>query len=170
MGSTGMTGATGAQGPAGPQGATGATGPQGPAGTGGSGEYAYIYSTIPTTVAVGAVVLFDFNGPITPGITHTPGSSDVNIITAGIYRVDWSVSGTEPNQFAVFINGIPVTGSTYGSGAGTQQNSAFLIVAIGAGDTLTVRNHTSAAAVGLQSLAGGTENNVLASVLLQKLD
>jgi hypothetical protein len=34
---------------------------------------------------------------------------------------------------------------------------------------LTVRNHSSSAAVTLQTLAGGTQTNVNASILIEKL-
>jgi hypothetical protein len=71
---------------------------------------------------------------------------------------------------ALFLNGTTVVpGSAYGSGAGTQQNTGQAIFTVAAGDVLTVRNHTSAAAVGLQSLAGGTETNANASVTIEKL-
>ena len=40
---------------------------------------------------------------------------------------------------------------------------------LGAGDVLTVKNHTSAAAVGLASLIGGTQQNTNASVAIEKL-
>ena len=57
----------------------------------------------------------------------------------------------------------------YGSGAGTQQNSGLSILILGAGDVLTLVNHTSAAAVTLQTLAGGTVINVNSSVLIERL-
>ncbi len=38
-----------------------------------------------------------------------------------------------------------------------------------AGDIVTLRNHGSAAAVTLQTLAGGTRFNVNASILIKKL-
>ena len=121
------------------------------------------------TVAIGAPIDFDTNGIITPGITHAPGTSGVSITVPGNYLVTFSVSGTEPNQMGLFLNGAPVSGATYGSGAGTQQNSGQVIVAIASGDTLSVRNFSSAAAVTLQTLAGGTEANVNASILIEAL-
>jgi hypothetical protein len=45
----------------------------------------------------------------------------------------------------------------------------MVIITAAAADTLTVRNHTSAAAVTLQTLAGGTQINSNASILIQKL-
>jgi hypothetical protein len=65
-----------------------------------------------------------------------------------------------------------VADSVYGSGAGTQQNSGQAILTIGANDALSLRNHTSAAAVTLAAAPpiGGTVTAVNASVLLQKLN
>ena len=45
-----------------------------------------------------------------------------------------------------------------------------LLVSLGAGDIVTLRNHSSAAAVTLQTLAGGTQTNVNAALSLQKLN
>ena len=122
-------------------------------------------------VPIEADVTFSTNGILTPGITHGPGTSTILITTAGIYEVTFSVSGVEPDQFTLFLNGLsPVAGTTYGSGAGTQQNNGQAIIALSSGDVLTLRNHTSAAAVTLQTLAGGTQLNVNASILIKKLD
>ncbi|MEO8427306.1 MAG: hypothetical protein ABI651_09370 [Verrucomicrobiota bacterium] len=171
-GATGLTGLTGPAGPAGPAGAAGATGPQGAAGTSGSGSsiYGYIYNVSAETVAVEADVTFSNNGILTAGIIHAPGTTGVQITSAGDYKITLSVSGTEPNQFALFKNGSLVAGAVYGSGAGTQQNNGQAIVAVSAGDSLTLRNHTSSAAVGLATPIGGTVAAVNASVLIQKLN
>jgi len=165
----GQAGATGPAGPAGPTGPAGTNGLNGTGG-GGSSQYGYIYNLTAQTVAIDAVVLFDSNGVLTAGITHGLGSSDIKIVSAGDYKVTFSVSGTEPGQFALFLNGIQVPGTVYGSGAGTQQDNGQCIIAIGANDVLTLRNRSSAAAVGLQSLAGGTQINVNASIVIQKLN
>jgi hypothetical protein len=123
-------------------------------------------------VPLETAVSFSDNGIHTAGITHGPGSSDIIVLTAGDYKVTFSVSGTEPNQFALFLNGVVVAESVYGSGAGTQQNSGQAILTIGANDALSLRNHTSAAAVTLAAAPpiGGTVTAVNASVLLQKLN
>jgi hypothetical protein len=178
-GPTGPTGATGATGPTGPTGATGDTGATGPTGatgaTGATGpsegilEYAYIYNTGLQVVAIEAPVLFSNTGVITAGITHAPGSAQIAIGSAGDYKVDFSVSGVEPNQFALFVNGAAVAEAIYGSGAGTQQNTGQAIITLSAGDVLTLVNHSSAAAVTLQDLAGGTQTNVNASISILKL-
>jgi hypothetical protein len=80
------------------------------------------------------------------------------------------VSGVEPSQFAIFINGAPSSPVTiYGSGAGTQQNTGFGTLVLGAGDIITLRNHSSAAAVTLQTLAGGTQINANAAIAVERL-
>jgi len=119
-------------------------------------------------VPLEADVPFSNNGVLS-GVTHAPGTTNITLVAAGIYKVAFSVSGTEPNQFALFLNGVLVPGTIYGSGAGTQQNTGQAIFLVAAGDVLTVRNHTSSAAVGLQPLAGGTQANVNASVTIEKL-
>ena len=121
-------------------------------------------------VALEADVLFDTNGFLTAGILHAPGTSQILITNAGIYEVTFSVSGTEPNQFGLFLNGAVVPGTIYASGAGTQQNNGQAIFTIGAGDVLTLRNHTSAAAVSLATPIGGTQASVNASIVIKKLN
>lgn len=172
-GNTGETGSTGATGTTGATGATGTTGATGVTGATGStiSDYAYIYNlSAISTIAIEADIPFDTNGPLTAGFTHTPGTPSINVINAGTYKISFSVSGVEPNQFAIFVNGAASSDvSVYGSGAGTQQNGGQAILVLGAGDVITIRNHSSAAAVTLQTLAGGTQTNVNASVIIERL-
>ena len=91
------------------------------------------------------------------------------LVNAGDYKITFSTSATESSQWAIFANGVLVPGTVYGSGAGTQQNGGQAIVSFGAGASLTLRNHTSAAAVGLQGLAGGTAANANASIVIEKV-
>jgi hypothetical protein len=168
-GTAGADGPPGATGAAGVTGAAGATGATGPAGSSAPARYAYVYNVLAKTIAVEADVTFDSNGPLSAGITHAPGTAEIAFTSPGAYKVTFSVSGTEPSQMALFLNGALVGGTLYGSGAGTQQNTGQAIVTIAAGDLLTVRNHTSSAAVGLASNIGGTQANVNASVLIEQL-
>ena len=102
-------------------------------------------------------------------MTHATPSPSIVVESAGTYAITFSVSGTEPNQFAIFVNGAPNTSTVYGSGAGTQQNTGQAILILGAGDSISIVNHSSAAAVGLASVIGGTQANVNASVLIERL-
>lgn len=160
---TGPTGATGPAGEAGPTGATGATG------TNGLAEYAYIYNLDAQVVAIEADIVFSSNGVIFGTITHAPGTSTIQIGSAGNYSIWFYATGVEPNQFTLFQNGAPVAGSVYGTGARTQGNNGMVIITAAAGDILTVRNHSSSAAVTLQTVAGGTQINSNASILIQKV-
>ena len=166
-GPQGPKGDTGSTGPAGPTGPTGATGPQGPAN--GLSQYGYIYNLGAQIVPLESDISFDTNGVLTTGITHTPGTSQIHVINTGDYMITFSVSSVQPDQFALFVNGVQVTGTVYGSGAGTQQNNGQAIITLGANDVLTLRNHTSSAGVTLQTLAGGTQTNVNASIIIEKL-
>jgi hypothetical protein len=168
-GSAGPTGSAGAVGPTGAAGVAGPTGAAGVAGTNGLAEYAYVYNVGAQVVAIEADIDFDTNGVATPGITHAPGATQIAVTSAGDYKVSFTVSGVEPNQFGLFVNGVPATVSIYGSGAGTQQNTGQAILTLGSGDVLTLRNHSSAAAVTLQTVAGGTQQNVNASIVVEKL-
>lgn len=133
-------------------------------------NYAFVYNEGAQVVAIETDIQFDSNGLLSTGITHAAGTSTITVATAGTYEVSFSVSGVEPAQFALFQNGSPVPGGIFGSGAGTQQNNGHVIIAVAAGDVLTLRNHSSAAAVTLQTLAGGTQINVNASIVIRQLD
>ena len=132
-------------------------------------HFASIYNLNPQVVALESDVLFDTNGSLTPGFTHTLNSNQIIIVNAGYYRVHFSVSATEPNQFALFLNGSVISGSIFGSGAGTQQNSGQVIFSASGGDIITLRNHTSASSIGLASFVGGTQMNTNASLMIEKL-
>jgi len=154
----------------GAQGDAGATGPACSGGGGGrGGEYGYIYNLTGRTVANESPVIFDSNGPLSAGITHSLNSSTITIVNTGIYKVVFSVSGLQANQFALTQNNVVIPGTIYGSGAGTQQNTGQVIVSFAANDTLRLINHTSSAAVALQTLAGGTQINSNASILITKI-
>jgi hypothetical protein len=163
-GTNGIAGTNGTNGTNGTDGAPGAPGPARVA------QYAYVYNLAAQTVAIEAPVLFDANGAMTSGITHAAGTAGITLVNAGAYKVTFSASGTEVNQMALFANGVVVPGTVYGSGAGTQQNTGQAIVTFGAGDVLTLRNHSSAAAVGLAAVVGGTQANTNASVVIEKVD
>jgi hypothetical protein len=165
IGPTGVAGASGAPGATGSTGATGATGPTGP---GGTSAYGYVYNESAEVVAVEGDVAFDSNGSLL-NVSHVAGTDGVVVAGSGTYLIDFSVSSTQPSQFSLFDNGEAVVGTTYGSGAGTQQDNGQAILTLSAGDVLTLVNHSSAAAVILQSLAGGTQTNVNASMVIEQL-
>ena len=102
------------------------------------------------TIAPGEAVRFDTNGLSTAGFIHVPGQAEIVVADAGVYKVAFIVSAIEPNQMAVFVDGLLVPGSVYGSGDGTQQNTGEVIVSASAGDVVSLVNHGSHSAVTLQ--------------------
>jgi BclA C-terminal domain len=165
MGPTGPTGATGAPGLVGPTGPTGATGPNG--GTGAApARFISVYNTAAEVVALEADVAFNTQGPAS-GFSLS--SSTVLVAESGFYQISFTVSAVEPNQFTLFVNGAPIPGTTFGSGAGTQQNHGQAIMTLAAGDVITLRNHTSPGAVTLQTLAGGLQTNSNASMVIERI-
>jgi hypothetical protein len=136
---------------------------------GGLSAFGYVFNTSAQTVGINEAVEFDTNGLLT-GLTHVAGEPGIVIGSSGVHEITFSVSAVEPGQFALFSNGVAIPNAIYGSGAGTQQNNGSVLVDLAAGDVITLKNHTSAAAVGLQTLAGGTEVNVNASIVIKKLD
>lgn len=172
-GATGATGSTGATGPGGtgsmgPTGATGATGSTGATGTIIT-EYAYIYNLSAQTVAVGAAVTFDLNGPAFGTITHTLGTSAILINDAGTYTFDFIVSGTTANQFTIFVNGVANTSTTYGTGIANSQTVGQATITVPAVTTITLVNHTSASPITLATTQGGSAVNVNASILIERV-
>ena len=171
-GPTGATGATGLSvtGPTGSTGQTGATGPTGQTGaTGATGTtllaYGYVYNTSAQIVPVGTDVTFDTNGPLFGGITHITPTASIGIPAAGTYSITFFTSGTTPNQFTLFINGIAAPSTVYGSGSTTVGNA---IVSIPGLSTLTLRNNISAGAITLAA-TGGVAVGINASVRILRL-
>ncbi|MGW9529611.1 BclA C-terminal domain-containing protein [Paenibacillus terrae] len=146
-----------------------ASGTEGDSAASESRQFGYIYNLKPQVVPIESEIIFDTNGILTPGIAHVPGTTQITVADAGNYEVHFSVSGAEPNQFAIFINGTLAEGTLYGSEAGTQQNTGQAILALACGDVLTLRNHSSATTVMLQTLAGGTQASINASIIIRKL-
>ncbi len=173
-GPTGANGTAGATGPTGANGTAGATGPTGPSGATGAtgslaGEYAYIYNTSAQFVTLGNAVTFDTNGMLTSNIIHSAGSSFIFVNTPGTYEIEFSASGVQSNQFSIFLNGVSIPGSRYGSGAGTQQTTGFVIVTLSAGDVIQLNNTGSSGSINLAANTGGTLAAVNASVMIIKL-
>ena len=131
-------------------------------------NYAYIYNFTGSVIALEAAIPFDTNGPMV-GFVHLAGTPEIVTSVTGVYLVNTSASGLQPNQFAVAVNGTAVPESVYGAGAGTQETIGQLILNLSAGDVVTMINHSSSAAITLQSLAGGTVANVDASIVIQQL-
>jgi len=167
----GPQGPIGPQGPTGATGATGATGPQGPAGPAGTtlSSYAYIYNNTAQTVAVGADVTFSTNGRIVGSIVHVAGASTIVVNETGDYDITYTITSAVEGsgQFSLFINGVVVTGTRFGTIGDEIVGS--VIIRISAGDTLTLRNDLTVAPVVLATTAGGTLQVENASITLKRI-
>ncbi|BDC34767.1 hypothetical protein Noda2021_07250 [Candidatus Dependentiae bacterium Noda2021] len=195
-GLTGFTGPVGARGVAGLAGAIGATGPTGftgftglPGSSGASGlaaanaAFLYAYFTgatsvtggDPVTLAQSAAVPFTTNGPIS-GITHTPGSTDIQILTPGRYEVLYTITTTvNTSRFTAAINGSLIPGATLyfiGSGTVPALFAGRVVFSATAGDVLTIRlvNGTGTSAViSSAGFTGANNQNVAASIIVRQI-
>jgi len=134
--------------------------------------YAYIYTlTQPAPVAQNAPIIYSSNGPLS-GVLFTPPSPTITVVAAGTYLITFSVSGTQANQFGISVNGAaPATpaGTVYGAGAGTEQNTGQAILTLAAGSTIQIWNYLSSGGAVSFAMQGGTQQNVLSSVVIQRL-
>jgi BclA C-terminal domain len=139
----------------------------------GSAQYAYIYDLSPpdlaATVAAGTDVPFAHNGPKTAGITYTA-NGQITIATAGVYRVEFIASVTEPGQLVLTQNGVEIPSTVYGRATGTSEISGQATLSVTAGDILTLRNPSgNSPALTFTPVAGGTHADVSASILIEQL-
>lgn len=148
----------------GPQGPTGATGPQGPAGA--ALDFADFFALMPpdnaATVAIGGDVDFPQDGPSSgTGLIARTGADTFNLAEIGVYEVLFQVSVTEPGQLVLTLDsgGGPVVLSytVAGRATGTSQIVGMALVQTTViNSILTVRNNSSASALTITPLAGGT--------------
>ena len=119
----------------------------------------------------GSQILRGFKPPYTG--TAVGRLFDAGAVMLGVTNCDEFAMGSSTENSSYFATRNPWDlervpgGSSGGSAAAVAAGEA--IVALGAGDTLTIRNHSSAAAITLASVIGGTQANVNASVILNRL-
>lgn len=127
---------------------------------------------VEATIAPGANALFqNSSSNNTAGLVLNPLTGEITVGAGadGVYNINYNITGAEANMFAIYINGVKAVGSVYGSGAGTQQNTGLTLLALAEGDVVSLRNNTSPAAVTLQ-LAGGTDTDqVVVSIMLDRV-
>jgi hypothetical protein len=121
-------------------------------------------------VNANAPISFATNGPITSGITHAPSSSNIIINSTGVYKVIFSVTTQDSSQFSLFLNGVALPDSIYGTGGPLVGPPGQVILLANAGDVLTLHNFLSiSVAVSLPASAGGSQINVNASITIIQL-
>ncbi|MFJ3387591.1 MULTISPECIES: collagen-like protein [unclassified Lysinibacillus] len=134
-GATGATGATGA-GSTGATGVTGATGLTGATGGTFTANNIKVGSFIQQVVTPGSSYMFDSNiNSNGIGITHTPGSPDINLSPNSVYWINSYLEGFETPTggigFALRLNGVPLFGSHVGNGGAvgvdTQLSGAYIL-------------------------------------------
>ena len=175
-GTPGATGATGQHGADGVDGQRGAQGPQGPQGVASPPTqplYFYASNAAAETVVLGAAVRFGQAGlssPPSPGgiVVNGPGST-FSVPTAGVYTVTFAVTAIVDNQLSVQVNGI--VASLFGAEAHTP-GIGTAVVALSAGDVLTIVNSTtgpSAGSLDLDGSIGGTSSAINAWIMIQRV-
>lgn len=126
----------------------------------GISQYAYFWQEVTDvvgTIAANNDKMLFYHGASsnTAGFASTLPSGDVTISDAGVYEVNWGVSGVEPNAFGLFNGNNLISSTIEGSGAGTQQNKGSAIITVLAGAIISLRTVNCAAAITL-ALAGTT--------------
>ncbi|HEY4929302.1 MAG TPA: hypothetical protein VIH95_09125 [Acidimicrobiales bacterium] len=143
QGPVGPTGANGAQGPVGPTGADGAQGPAGatgPAGPVGATTYGKFTATFAQPAFPAESVELNHIVDSTPDLTLL--FNGITVTTPGNYLIDFSAYSIEASQFALFDNGTIIDGSS-GAGAGNETINGSTIVALAAGDVVSLQTQNT---------------------------
>lgn len=127
-------------------------------------SYAYVYNTNPAIVDAGSPIPFNTNGALL-GFTHEADAGEIVIENPGTYALWYSVTGADPNQFAVFRSGSVVPGSVYGTDSSLAPYTGKVIFSADAGDEITIVN-TSGSSISLDNPPVGSETGVNASVMI----
>lgn len=118
-------GKRGKRGIPGPPGLTGPEGPQGIQGIPGIMNISNFYSLMPpdnsSTIAIGAAINFNQDGPNNNIIITRVSPSTFNLGLVGIYEIIFQVSINEAAQLVIVVNGIELNYTVVGRATGTNQ-------------------------------------------------
>jgi hypothetical protein len=115
-------------------------------------------------------------------INFTPTNGEFQVLTAGVYKITFSITATQANQFDIRVNNQTTgIGDLVFGAAGGQPNVGTAIVTLAAGDVVTLQNWSSTGedtahdglAVGdvvLPTKTGGTANSFNASFVIEQLN
>lgn len=124
--------------PAGPTGPQGDTGPTGP----GITTFGYVYNltAAETAIQLGSDILFTNNGPLS-GIAHTAGAAQLTVPDTGNYLIEYTVVLTTNTDASVSIavNDTVVSSTTVPTQSVLGEFSSSVILALTAGDAITIR-------------------------------
>jgi putative NADH-flavin reductase len=107
--------------------------------------FVYELATIAdATIAGGTDIVFSDNGPLS-GITHSALSTQVTIPSAGIYKIEYSVSisAGAGAMICIYINGgtpVPSTNKTFLTAPGSLIGTT--LVSLAAGDVIAIKNNS----------------------------
>jgi hypothetical protein len=136
-------------------------------------DFAEFFALMPpdnaATVAIGGDVDFPQDGP-SGGTSITRLTADsFNLAAVGTYQVYFQVSVDEAAQLVLTLNGVPVPYTVVGRATGTTQLIGLSIIQTTVPNSiLTVRNASSASALTITPLAGGT-SPVSASLIIIRI-
>jgi hypothetical protein len=133
QGPQGFQGEQGIEGPQGPQGETGSTGPCCPF----ADTFLHADSSMDQFLVAEQAVMFESTAIFKGDCYHTPGDTKMYFWRPGFYHIFRNLYHQEACQFALFMNGVPVPGTTHGSPTGASQNSSVSIIEITPADFTT---------------------------------
>ena len=103
------------------------------------------------TVAPLSPIPLSSNGPLSqvPAVTHTTGSTDITVPSAGVYQIDYSVNYSSGlgSEVSISVNGSPVTSTTLAAitADGTVEGTAML--ELQTGDVISLVNTSSSTSI-----------------------
>jgi len=127
--------------------------------------FAWSISPLGSTVAIDAPFQFGSTGNGAAGSNQQFGGTSITktgpgtfTLVAGTYAVDFQGSFNEPGQISALLNGVLLPQTETGRATGTNYlvGSWIIVVPPGPAQTFEVHNHSSAAALTLTPLPGGT--------------
>jgi hypothetical protein len=176
-GATGATGPSGATGQHGADGVDGQQGPQGVASPPAQPLYFYASNAVAETVPNGAAISFADAGPSSPsgpdGVVLDVSRSALSVPVGGVFEVSFSALGDEDNQFSIQINNLtPPSGALVFGAVGKRANVQTVLIALSAGDSVSIVNISSGAGTGtvhLDPTIGGTSMSINAWISIQQV-
>ncbi len=196
QGPAGLQGATGSQGPQGvqgPQGSQGPVGVQGPQGVQGpccqsplvSQSVANVYSVADKSILPGAAITFENTNEITAGdfdLSLMSTTGQITFLKTGIYSIAWMVEGRLTPPFpapvpawalSLYLDGVPVPGSCFSAFTLfpeelTRSPAGAVIIAVTAGQVLTLRSTSTLPISLISSIPGSLQPETCAAIVIEQ--
>ncbi|MBX9924160.1 MAG: collagen-like protein [Rhabdochlamydiaceae bacterium] len=190
QGATGVQGAAGVQGSVGPQGAIGLQGPVGPQGPCCdrpvvARSIANVYSALDKSILPGGVVTFEQINAIVAADYDTSlmaTTGQITFLKSAIYSIAWNVEGQLTPPFpspvpvwalSLYLDGVPVPGSCFSAFTLfpeelTKSPAGAVIIAVNAGQVLTLRSTSTLPISILASTPGSLVPDTSASIVIEQ--